>query len=312
MRSILVTGSEGLVGRHVSKKLERRGWTIFRLDTRGASESARGDVTQGETVRRKLPRVSGIIHLAAVSRVVTAERDPVACWRTNVGGTNNVIRAALTAASPPWLIFASSRKVYGDQSSLPVKEDCMQSPLNIYARSKVKCEELVEAFASKADNRALIVRLSNVYGCVHDHATRVVPAFCRAAANGAMLKIEGAATILDFTHVDDVAEGICNLVELRHQTRATMDSVHLTTGVGTSLEELANLANDAGGGHSQFTFLPARTYQPSRFVGDKTRAEKLIEWKPRVGIAEGVRMLVGEFAREVSPLQTLRRLVTLS
>jgi nucleoside-diphosphate-sugar epimerase len=294
MPSILVTGSEGLVGRHVSRKLERLGWTVVGLDIRGEFDATAGDIINCESIRPKVSHVAGILHLAAVSRVVTAERDPAACWKTNVGGTHNVIAAALNTKPTPWLVFASSREVYGRQENLPVSEDAQLMPINMYARSKVECERMVQAFGG--NNRALIVRLSNVYGCPRDYPTRVVPAFCRAAASGEPMVIEGPGCVFDFTHVDDVAEGICKLVEWRHETWAQTAVIHLTTGIGTSLAGLAKLANDAGGGQSQYVVRAARAYQPSQFVGEKSYAEKLIGWSPRISMAEGVNALVHDFA----------------
>ncbi len=296
MPSILLTGSEGLIGRHVSLDLEHRGWKVLRFDLRGAlAAGERGDVVDPDAVRRTLSDVAGILHLAGVSRVIDGERDPRSCWRTNVGGTQNLIAEASRRKPVPWFVFASSREVYGDQANVPVSENASLSPKNVYARSKAECETLVKTFGSKPGNRALIVRLSNVYGCVQDHPTRVVPAFCRAAATGKPMVVEGPANILDLTHVCDVAKGICRLVEWRHESKSATVVVQLTTGVGTSLQELAGLANRAGGKQSQVVVRPSRSYQASRFVGQTSYAAKLIGWNPKIGVVEGVTKLVTDF-----------------
>ena len=67
--------------------------------------------------------VDGVIHLAAVSRVVWGQKNPELCWETNVTGVQNVLDAAREASSRPWVISASSREVYGEAEHLPVSED---------------------------------------------------------------------------------------------------------------------------------------------------------------------------------------------
>jgi len=102
----------------------------------------------------------GVVHLAAVSRVIDGERDPARCWAVNVEGTRTVVEAAQSSPLRPWVIYASSREVYGQPSALPASEDCDRAPLNVYGRSKVAAEDLVTA----SGLAHAIVRFSNVYG----------------------------------------------------------------------------------------------------------------------------------------------------
>jgi UDP-glucose 4-epimerase len=95
---ILITGSSGLVGAALARALERRGTEVVRFDLR-ASGSAHGDVRERGHVARAVADVSGIVHLAAVSRVVWGERDPETCWATNVDGTRNVLEELSSEAS---------------------------------------------------------------------------------------------------------------------------------------------------------------------------------------------------------------------
>lgn len=72
----------------------------------------------------------------------------------------------------PWLIYASSREVYGEQKNLPVIESASLDPVNNYARGKVLIEELVTNLES-FDFNVAVLRFSNVYGGLLDHYNRV-------------------------------------------------------------------------------------------------------------------------------------------
>ncbi|RME28504.1 MAG: NAD-dependent epimerase/dehydratase family protein [Deltaproteobacteria bacterium] len=294
---ILITGSEGLVGTALRRLLEARGLHVVGLDllARNAEE---GDVRDAERVRTAVAGCDGIVHLAAVSRVVWAERDPETCWSTNVGGLHNVVDAAMDRACPPWLVFASSREVYGQPESLPVTEDAPLRPVNVYGRSKVEGERIV-GVARRNGLRAAIVRLSNVYGSTSDHADRVVPAFARAAARGDALRVEGAEHTFDFTHIDDTARGILALIEILVAGESVPPPIHLLTGQPTTLGQLAEMAVRLAGARSTVEQAPPRSFDVSHFYGSPARARALLDWTPRTAIHEGLGRLIEDFQVEL-------------
>jgi UDP-glucose 4-epimerase len=224
---ILITGSEGLVGTSLRAGLKASGVDVVGLDVLGAAGEW-GDVRNLETLRAAIAGCAGVVHLAAISRVVWAERDPDECWRTNVGGLRNVIEAAELEPRPPWVLFASSREVYGQPDRLPATEDTPLRPVNIYGRSKVEGERLLQA-AHGRGLRTAVVRLSNVYGTTRDHADRVVPAFARTAAFGHPLRVDGPDHTFDFTHIDDTCRGLQRLTELLQSEHDAPPPVHLLT-----------------------------------------------------------------------------------
>jgi nucleoside-diphosphate-sugar epimerase len=117
--TIFITGSAGLVGSVLARTLRERGHRVVSFDLRDPDPLARGDVRDAAAVARVMRGCTGIIHLAAVSRVIFGERDPALCRSTNIGGTRTVLEAASVAPDRPWLIFASSREVYGQPTCLP-------------------------------------------------------------------------------------------------------------------------------------------------------------------------------------------------
>lgn len=231
-----------------------------------------------------------MVHLAAISRVAWAVAEPQACWDVNVGGTRNVVDAL---RPDQWVLFASSREVYGDPAELPATEDAPLQPMNVYGRAKVAGEDAVHSHLGAH----AVVRLSNVYGRVRDHHDRVVPAFASAAAAGGAVRVDGHDRTFDFVHLDDVVQGL--IAVIRHlDGGAPLPALHLTTGVGTSLGALAELARSQGA--SRVEAGPERSYDVSRFVGDPARASWLLGWRPQVGLVDGFADLVAGF-REAAP-----------
>ncbi len=290
---ILITGSSGLVGTALTSALLAEGVEVVRLDL-CARGQARGDVRDRARLHDIVARVDGIVHLAAVSRVVWGERDPDLCWATNVGGLRNVLQAAAECARTPWLISASSREAYGQPESLPATEDAPLRPVNVYGRSKVEGELLV-AEAQRAGVRACTIRLSNVYGSMSDHADRVVPAFARAAAIGAELRVDGLDHTFDFTHIDDVAGGVVSLVALLATGDAPPPPIHFVSGRPTTLGELASLAVRLGQSGSAIRPAAPRDFDVTRFFGDPSRANALLGWQPLVRLEDGLAGLVQAF-----------------
>ena len=288
-RTVLVTGSAGLIGRALTKALQAQGTCVKGLDLQ-ASDSTQGDVRDAKRVRSAVQGVSGIVHLAAVSRVLWAERDPDLCRSTNVDGVRGVLEAASEQETQPWLIFASSREVYGDPKMLPVTEDSALRPVNVYGRSKVEGEELVASAVAKG-LPAAIVRFSNVFGCVHDHPDRVVPAFTRAALANRPLRVDGAGNVFDFTHVEDVVGGVLSLAN-QLESGTIPPPIHFVSGVPTSLGQLAEEVIKLTKSASPIQQAPPREHDVGRFWGSFSRALDLLGWSPHIPLRQGLAWLI--------------------
>ena len=284
-----MTGSSGLIGRALCRALLAEGHDVSPFDLREGR-----DVRDEGMLAEAMPRCSGVVHLAAVSRVAWCERDPRRCREVNVWGTRTVARLARSSSMRPWLLFASSREVYGHIDSLPVSEDAPIRPVNEYGRAKVE-GELAVGDARHAGVRTAIVRLSNVYGDMNDHADRVVPAFARAAAEGGVLKVEGGDGGFDFVHLDDATRGLMLVVQALASGEKGLPSIHLVTGVMTRLRKLADMAIGLGGTDARMKRRPPRTYDVSWFCGDPRRARSVLGWEAQVPLRNGLAQLIRDF-----------------
>ncbi len=260
------------------------------------NRAERVNILDTNAVSRLLASCDGIIHLAAVSRVVEAQRNPVACWRTNVEGTESLLKSIRRVTNRPWIIYGSSREVYGPGDGAPVIESAPYDPINVYARAKVAAEELLQTWRLQG-GQAVVLRFSNVYGAISDHANRVIPAFVRAAMHGGVLRVEGASNSFDFTHLRDVVRGISTVVEALEQGEMGMPPIHLTTGKSTSLLKLASMAIGLGSTGARVQMALPRSFDVHHFCGNPERARQLLGWQAEVDLAAGLAELASDFAR---------------
>jgi hypothetical protein len=166
-----------------------------------------------------------------------------------------VLEEAERASRRPWVVFASSREVYGQPEVLPATEDSPLRPVNIYGRSKVEGERLVDEAHGKG-LRACTIRLSNVFGSPADHADRVIPAFARGALSGGELRVEGRTHTFDFTFVDDVVRGIASLLDVLSAGAMPPAPIHFVSGRPTTLGDLAALTIRVAGSKATIAHAP--------------------------------------------------------
>lgn len=295
---ILITGSEGLIGTALSGRFEKKNIEIIRFDkTFPVGHSSYGDILDKDLLDITVNGCDGIIHLAAVSRVIWGEKDPALCWKTNYEATQSLLESALSSPKRPWVLYASSREVYGNPSFIPATEETPYNPINIYGESKVAAEKATLGARTKGLKTA-IVRYSNVYGSLRDHHDRVIPAFCKAAATGEPIRVDGGENTFDFTYIDDVADGTLKIVDLLCEGIKELPPFHLTTGRETSLQQAADLANKAGKNQSEIREAPPRQYDVPHFCGDSSKTQHILGWTPKVRIEEGIKRLTTLFQKE--------------
>lgn len=291
---VLVTGSAGLIGRALVAKMRHAGIEPIGFDIRETSSPAFGDLRDHGALERALTDVAGIVHLGGVSRVIWGERSPELCWTVNVESTRKILDRALASRRRPWLVYASSREVYGQQNVFPVAETAQLYPMNAYARSKVAAEELVSS-ACAAGARTAIVRFSSVYGDVDDYPDRVVPAFALAATHGGTMRLDGPNCAFDFTHVDDVSAGVMKICSALSSGEKRLPTLHFVSGVMTTLSGLAELAAEFAHCPVGIDLAAPRAFDISEFCGDPARTAEVLGWRATTPLRAGVGTLIREF-----------------
>jgi UDP-glucose 4-epimerase len=295
---ILITGGAGFVGSHLAEAFVNDGARVTVLDnlSRGSLLNLAGcgrDLTCIEADIRDLRITSAamrgidvVYHLAAVSRVVSADRDPDETFTTNVIGTYNVLQAA-KATGVKKVIFTSSREVYGEADSLPVNESGAIQPKNAYGASKAAGEAYCLA-QNGAGYQTVVLRLSNVYG--PRDFDRVIPTFLARALARLPLVVFGGAQIIDFIEISVVVDALMKAIHIRE----VRSPINVASGVPTTILELARRLTIECQSDSRVELTAARCIEVTRFVGDVTRMRSVLGLEPPHDPLAGLPRLVAQ------------------
>lgn len=291
---IAISGSLGLIGSSLMERLQKiDNVKSVGFDIRYGKDSHNYlDITNTLKVKEKLTDFDIIIHLAAVSRVAPGENNPELCNKVNIDGTQNIIDVCLTSNKKPYLIFASSREVYGNQDVLPVSESAMLNPINTYAKSKLSCERLIME-AQQKGLKSLIARFSNVYGGMYDQKARVIPSFCINALKHEDIVIKGNDTILDFLFIDDAIDAILKIVAfVQTHNHNYVPIINICSGVPTSLEKLAQIIISETKSNSKVDNLPKANFAVDQFCGSSALAQQFLGWQPKFDLEIGIKKFI--------------------
>ena len=298
---ILLTGSSGFIGSALKQLLKKKGIEVVSFDIK---DNPLDDVRNFSALQSKVIGISGIIHLAAVSRVKIAHENPLECVNTNIGGMINVLESARLARTDnnyPWVLFGSSREVYGESAILPVNESSSRKAINIYGASKLSGEELCNVYSENYGLKVRILRFSNVYTGKNDHLDRVIPKFILQALNQEDLIINGTGEeIFDFTYINDTIQGIWGCVQEIERNNHLFDDFNISTGVPISLKQLADTIIKKTRSKSTVEFTKPRSYDVNKFYADPSKAIKILSFLPKITLDEGIDLSISELKRESS------------
>jgi UDP-glucose 4-epimerase len=186
----IVTGGAGFIGSHMTEAITGSHEVVVidnfssgkheNLNRLGDSITAiQGSITDLLLLKEAFQGADGIFHLGAIASVARSVSDPVATHETNLSGTLNVLLAARDCAVKK-VVFASSSAIYGDEPTLPKREDMPPVPLSPYAVSKLAGEYYCKVFSELFDVKTVSLRYFNVFGPRQDPNSEyaaVIPKF---------------------------------------------------------------------------------------------------------------------------------------
>lgn len=287
---MVVTGGAGFIGTHLVRALVARGDDVVAFDnlrrgTRQAVDSGarfvEGDVRGIRDVEGLLAGAELVYHLAAQSNVMGAMDDIDYSFESNVVGTFNVLKAAARSGVRR-VVFASSREVYGEPTTLPVPEDAPLLAKNPYGASKLAGEAYCRAWGVFAQADVFVLRFANVYG--PGDTGRVIPLWTALARAGQPVELFGGQQLLDFVPIRVAVD--CLLAADR--ASADGQAVNVGSGQGTALADLAERILGLTGGRSSLQLRPARAAEVVRFVADVSRMREVLGVLPPGDPLEGL------------------------
>jgi nucleoside-diphosphate-sugar epimerase len=306
-RVVMVAGGAGFVGSAIVRELLRRDSIVVCYDNylhghpghvhglTGPLTVIHGDVRDDWSLFRALRdhNVEYIIDCVGDTFVPTAYIMPERFFDINVGGTLHLLRAA-HALSLKRIVYVSSTEVYGDTVCAKCTEDTRLNPVNTYAVSKAAADRLCRTYYLEHGVPVIIARIFNCYG-PRETEPYVIPEIITQLHRGPRIALGNVKAERDFTFVHDTANA---LISVLVSDVPNGEAINVGSDTAYTVEWLAQkLANVMGIKSLQITSDPKRLRRcdVQRFRCDNSKLLKYTNWRPIVGIEEGLKATVEWF-----------------
>jgi UDP-glucose 4-epimerase len=294
MATVVVTGANGFLGRHVSRVAAEQGNLVIGLGHGDwAEESWRQwgltawhelDVTLASLVAHA-GKPDVMVHCAGSSSVGFSLENPAQDFDRTVGTTVEVLEYLRTCTPETALVYPSSAAVYGRAAALPIPEESPLAPISPYGVHKKIAEELCRSYSETLGLRVAIIRIFSAYGVelrkqlLWDASRKALLGDCQFSGTGRETR--------DWVNAEDVAKLL--LIAGGHAARGGGTIVNCASGKEVAVESILALLFDALGMPVQPEFTgTVRPGDPERFAGDPRRALGW-GWSPQKPLSEGVR-----------------------
>ena len=304
MPTVVITGGAGFIGSHLAERFLREKWTVHVVDN--LVNGKRENVPDGATFHEldvRDPAAAALIaaerpdvlaHLAAQMDVRKSVEDPGYDASVNVLGSLNLLEAVRRHTPRTRVVFASTGgALYGDNTTPPNFEDFKKDPESPYAITKLTAEYYLAYYGRVHGLDAVAMRFGNVYGPRQDpHGEAgVVAIFCGRILDGQSLTIFGdGEQTRDYVYVGDVAEALWHGATKPLPPIGLLDAraFNVGTGIGTSVIDLAKILLEEAGTTVPIEFAPKRPGEAQDSFVDVSKAERVLDWRPRVSLREGL------------------------
>lgn len=313
-KKVLVTGSAGFIGSHLTERLLELGADIssfIRYNSRddlgfikslNGSEKIniiKGDIRELSTVKEAVKGKDIVLHLAASISVPYSIMHPSEVIETNVMGTLNVLTACKDE-NVEKVVVTSSSEVYGSALYTPIDEKHPLQAQSPYSASKIGGDKIAESFYKCYNLPITIIRPFNTFG-PRQSTRAVISSVITQALTQNKILVGATETFRDFTFVTDTAEGFVKIAE---SPKSVGEVINIGTGVEHSINDMINKVIKIVGRDVKIVIdknrLRPNKSEVTRLLADNRKAKSLIGWEPKVSFDEGLKRTVDWVSKSVS------------
>ena len=307
---MLITGGSGFLGSHLSRFFLEKGHNVIVLDnlSTGSTENIKDlfgnpgfefikyDVTNYINISGRL---DAVLHFASPASPIDYLKIPIETLKVGSLGTHKAL--GLARAKGARFLMASTSETYGDPLVNPQPETYWGNvnpvgPRGVYDEAKRFSEALVMAYHRYRNVDTKIVRIFNTYGPdMRLNDGRAVPAFMTQALTNTPITVFGTGKqTRSLCYVSDLVEGIYRLLLSEEHEPVNIGNPHEVT-----LLELAELIKKITGSTSEIVYRPLPIDDPKVRRPDTSKAERILGWKAKVSLEDGLKRTMGYFRRKL-------------
>jgi UDP-glucose 4-epimerase len=299
---IVIFGGGGFIGSAIADRLLLDGHSL-RIFERPRVEPYRkflntepvqwltGDILSMHDVSDAIDGADIVIHLVSSTLPKSSNDDPVYDVQSNLVGSLQMLSAMVAKKIKKIIFISSGGTVYGTPRYLPIDEHHPTEPRVSYGITKLAIEKYLLLFEQMYGIKATILRVANPFGERQrvETAQGAVTAFIHRALSGQPIEIWGDGTATrDYIYISDVADAFARAVFYE----GPKNIFNISSGVGTSLNELVSLLEKILGQHIECRYLPGRNFDVPVSVLSSELAREEMGWTPQVPLEKGIENVI--------------------
>ncbi len=312
--SFLVTGGAGFIGGHIAEYLLKNGAKKVRvldnmvngfnsnleiLKQYPAFEFLEGDIRSAETCAKACEGIDYVSHQAALGSVPRSIKEPLYFTEVNVGGFANMLKAAVDAKVKTF-VYASSSSVYGDEKTLPKKEEKIGNCLSPYAATKKTNELYAQVFADVYGIKLMGFRYFNIFGPRQDPDgpyAAVIPLFVKGILKQTPVYINGdGEQTRDFTFVENAVQ--VNVKGMLTDNETAFNKVYnVAVGERFTVNQLYKACQTQLGSSFEATYRDPRAGDIRDSLADISLAKNLLGYLPTKRFEDGLTETIEYFRK---------------
>ena len=282
MNNILVTGSEGFIGKFLVLRLNNEGHNVLKFDFQNGDISDKNslNIFDNSTIKH-------VFHLAAKSFVPESWKNPFDFYNTNILGTTNVLEFCKKHNCS--LTYISSY-VYGSPDYLPIDEKHKVTSYNPYSHSKILAEEVCEFYSKNFNIKTCIIRPFNVYGPIQSDMF-LIPEIIKKAINEECVEVMDLKPKRDFIYIDDLIDALILSIN-------KTGIYNIGSGYSYSVEEVIKLVLEKLEIKKIYKAKNiSRENEIFDVVADISKAKHELNWQPKTTFEVGIENICSHFKK---------------
>jgi UDP-glucose 4-epimerase len=309
---IAIFGGGGFIGSAIADRLLSEGHSlrIFerprvrphrKFTNNEIVEWITGDLSSTYDVSDTISGVDAVLHMVSTTLPKSSNDDPIFDVQSNIVGSLHILNAMVTHNVRNIVFISSGGTVYGNPLYLPVDEKHATNPFVSYGITKLAIEKYLQMYEHLHGIKAITLRVSNPYGERQriETAQGAVGVFLHHALKGVSIEIWGDGSVTrDYIHVSDVAAAFSKALQYAGEQRL----FNVSSGVGTSLNELIGRIENVLGQSIERKYLPGRPFDVPVNVLCNNLARSELNWKPLISMNDGIVRTAEWMKRELASL----------